>query len=291
LFASLANPYGYKLYVHIFRYLGDPFLMDHIDEFLSPNFHGLAQKCFAILLLLTILGAAVARKRLRTSQLLVVCFAIYTGLYASRNIPISCLLLILIMGPMISEAIIEWSGHGTNFAAVRRTLVRLRHFGQRVSATESRVRGHAWPVIAVLLGVWICLHQGRFAKQTLMDARFDEKRLPVQAADFLSYSNLHEPVFSPDSWGGYLIYRLYPQTRVVVDDRHDLYGPEFLKNYLKIVRGEEQWSQALDNLHANWVLFPKSSPLASLLREAPLWKVVYQDDTAILFERASAESQ
>ena len=45
--ATLANPYGWRLHVHIFRYLSNRFLMDHIDEFQSPNFHGVAQKCFA----------------------------------------------------------------------------------------------------------------------------------------------------------------------------------------------------------------------------------------------------
>ena len=44
--ASLVNPYGWKLYGHVYSYLSNRFLMDHIDEFQSPNFHGVAQRCF-----------------------------------------------------------------------------------------------------------------------------------------------------------------------------------------------------------------------------------------------------
>src|SRR5438128_6653248 len=40
LLASLINPYGYKLHLHVYQYLSNPWLMNHIDEFLSPNFHG-----------------------------------------------------------------------------------------------------------------------------------------------------------------------------------------------------------------------------------------------------------
>ena len=58
---TFANPYGFRLHVHIYRYLSNRFLMDHIDEFQSPNFHYVAQKCFAGLLLLTL--AALATKR------------------------------------------------------------------------------------------------------------------------------------------------------------------------------------------------------------------------------------
>src|SRR5262249_2506838 len=39
---SLLNPYTYHLYGHIRAYLSNRFLMDHIDEFASPNFHGVA---------------------------------------------------------------------------------------------------------------------------------------------------------------------------------------------------------------------------------------------------------
>jgi len=44
--ASFGNPYGWKLHAHVYAYLSNRFLMDHIDEFQSPNFHLVAQKCF-----------------------------------------------------------------------------------------------------------------------------------------------------------------------------------------------------------------------------------------------------
>ena len=101
------HAHGFRLHVHIYRYLTNRFLMDHIDEFQSPNFHYVAQKCFAALLLLTLVGLTVKRRGAgqgRLSQALVVLFAVYSGLYASRNIPVSSLLLILVIGPWLSEA-------------------------------------------------------------------------------------------------------------------------------------------------------------------------------------------
>ena len=97
--ATLVNPYGFRLQVHIYRYLSNRFLMDHIDEFQSPNFHYVAQKCFAAVLLLTLVALAAKRREASASQSLVMLFAVYSGLYASRNIPVSSLLLILVIGP------------------------------------------------------------------------------------------------------------------------------------------------------------------------------------------------
>ena len=106
LLASLVNPYGYRLHVHVYQYLSSRWLMNHIDEFLSPNFHGVAQQCFVLILLITIVGLALGRK-LPLARLLVAIFAVYSGLYASRSLPVSSLLLTLVMAPLLTEAVAE----------------------------------------------------------------------------------------------------------------------------------------------------------------------------------------
>jgi len=267
--ASFANPYGYKLHVHVYQYLSNRFLMDHIDEFLSPNFHGLPQKCFALLLLLSMLTLAINRRPPRSSHLLVVLFAAYAGLYASRNIPIASILLALVIAPLLSQVIAELAGRNEISSRLRQCLSRLQSFSG-----------------ALLLGCWVCLHHGRLGSRQLMDAQFDAKRFPVQAAEVLVQQQVHEPVFSPDLWGGYLIYRLYPHLKVVVDDRHDLYGEEFLKDYLKTVRVEPGWDKLLKENHVNWILIPVGSSLSSILKGKPAWKIVHEDEVAILFYRA-----
>jgi hypothetical protein len=290
LVASFANPYGYKLHIHIYRYLSDRFLMDHIDEFLSPNFHGLPQRCFAMLLLLGLAGVAVNRRRIGISQLLVLCFAMYTGLYASRNIPVASMLIVLIVAPMLSKAIEDRFTKGESDTGKGR-LARWHDFGTRIRQTDSGLRGHAWPVLVVVLGLWICFHQGRFGSRLLMTAHFDEKKFPVRAVDMLLHDDMRESVFCPDSWGGYLIYRLYPQSQVMVDDRHDLYGPEFLKKYLKIVQVQVDSDRALQEMQVRWVLFPRNSALGNFLKRLTEWRSVYEDDTAILLQRTSDENR
>ncbi|MGC2194306.1 MAG: hypothetical protein WA628_06500 [Terriglobales bacterium] len=285
---TFANPYGYKLHIHIYQYLTDRFLMNHIDEFLSPNFHGLAQKCFAGILLLAVVAAGAARKKLSLGALLVVLFAIYAGLYAARNIPASSMLLALIVAPQVSGWLKEVAGSPEIAERIRRPMARLDNFGTRMATLGSGLRGHLWPALTVLLGLWICAHGGRLGATRVLDARFDDAHFPVQATDFLERSGRRDPVFCPDKWGGYLIYRLYPQTRVAVDDRHDLYGSEFLKRYLKIVHGEPGWQGALEGMGARWVLLPKDSAVVNLLTYSSQWKAVYRDETAVLFQRSDA---
>ncbi|HTW56676.1 MAG TPA: hypothetical protein VMD99_00955 [Terriglobales bacterium] len=324
--ASLVNPYGWKLYGHIYWYLTNRFLMDHIEEFQSPNFHGVAQKCFLgmVVILVAVLAAGEiptsraegaremghplkiptsraegaremghplkiptsrakgAREMghpvrgLRLSAGLTVLFAVYAGLYAARNIPVAAVLLAMVVGPMLP-----------GFAP---------GFSERMGAIESGLRGHTWAMAAVALTFLIAWNGGRVGAKQVMAAHFDPARMPVGAVNFLERRGTDGPIFSPDYWGGYLIYRLNRTpgmpARVVVDDRHDLYGEQFLKQYLKIWHVEEQWRYGwMAGRQLGFLVLPRNAALTNALCGDPVWKEIYRDDTAVVFENGSVSNQ
>jgi hypothetical protein len=263
--ASFVNPYGWKLHAHIYSYLSNRFLMDHIEEFQSPNFHGVAQRCFLVLLLIVMAAVAVRGQGLRLSLGLTILFAVYAGLYASRNIPVSSILLVMVVGPLLP-----------GFA---------QKFSQRMETVEVGLRGHGWPVLAIVLTLSLAANGGRAGNNQFIQAGFGSKRMPVEAVNYLEQHEVKGPVLTPDYWGGYLIYRLYPKARVVVDDRHDLYGEQFFKSYLKMMHVERGWQEFLDTHATSCVLMPRDAALASILIETKGWKTAYADDVAIVLVR------
>jgi hypothetical protein len=285
LAASLINPYGYELHVHVYRYLTSRWLMNHIDEFLSPNFHGVAQQCFVAILLITIVALAAAHNKPSLSRVLVLLLATYSGLYAARSLPVSSLLFTLIVAPLWTQALTDARENENLSLRLRAVVSRWQEFTGRVRNVELAFRGHLWPVAAVFLGVLVCAHQGRLGTTQWMHAHFDPKHLPVQATDTIVERGIREPIFAPDSWGGYLIYRLYPENRIFVDDRHDFYGVDFLRDYLKAIRLTPDWDKFLNEKHVNWALLPDGSALANMLEETTQWNVVYRDGSAVLLER------
>ena len=285
LAASLINPYGYELHVHVYRYLTSRWLMNHIDEFLSPNFHGVAQQCFVAILLITIVALAAAHNKPSLSRVLVLLLATYSGLYAARSLPVSSLLFTLIVAPLWTQALTDARENENLSLRLRAFVSRWQEFTGRVRNVELGFRGHVWPAAAVFLGVLVCAHQGRLGTTQWMHAHFDPKHIPVQATDTIVERGIREPIFAPDSWGGYLIYRLYPENRIFVDDRHDFYGVDFLRDYLKAIRLTPDWDKFLNEKHVNWALLPAGSALANMLEETTQWNVVYRDGTAVLLER------
>jgi hypothetical protein len=288
--SSLLNPFGYKLYLHVFSYLSNSFLMNHIVEFQSPNFHSGSGRGFALLLILTLVTACFSPRRLSAAHLLVVAFAVASGLYAARNLPVSSILLVLVLAPLLSRAVESGAADLRLAPALRRLFSRLRSFSARMGYVELHLRAHLWLLLAFVAGLWACAHGGKIGSVEFLRAYFDPARFPVQAASALAARQGSEPVFSPDWWGGYLIYRLYPGRRVVVDDRHDLYGEKFLRDYLKAIEGQPGWNTLLDRESVDVVLVPADSPLTTILKQSPQWSVQYEDKVAVLFERARGQS-
>jgi hypothetical protein len=307
--ATLVNPYGWRLHAHIYRYLGDRYLMNHIDEFRSPDFHGWSQRSFAVILALVLVafaGNRLSDKRpsdnrgkLRLSLLLVVLLAAYAGFYSSRNLPVSSMLLVLAAGPILWGNFASLAEKPGAWHWVRNGAARISNFSDRMGAQEMELRGHLWPVVSVALAFAICLEGGWLGSRELIHAQFDPKKMPVAAVTFLQEEFQDsedkqastEPVFSTDAWGGYLIYRMnpgrmYPERKVVVDDRHDLYGSGRIRQYLILTQGEPGWQSVLNEWQIRTALLPSDSTLANLLRELPRdWRVAYEDEVAVVFER------
>ena len=268
--ASLINPYGWKLHEHIYHYLSNRFLMDHIEEFQSPNFHGLAPRCFLLLLLLSLAVLIARGRQLSASEALVVLFAVYVGLYASRNIPVSSIFLAMVAGPLCPN-------------------LGSREFFTRMEKIESELRGHLWPLLFAVATLAIVAHGGRIGSDQLIDAHFDQNRMPVEATSFLRTEKIKGPILGPDYWGGYLIYTLYPETKVVLDDRHDLYGSDFMKSYLKLIRVEDGWEGLLAQTNPGCLLLPRDSALANILSKTVGWRSIYADKLSIVFVRDPAD--
>jgi hypothetical protein len=290
LVATLVNPFGWRLHVHIYRYLSDRYLMNRIDEFQSPDFHGWAQRCFAIILLLVLVACAGNRlsgdRKLRLSDLFVVLLAAYAGFYSSRNLPVSSMLLVLIAGPILWENFTSLADQPGAWQWVRNGAARISNFSDRMGTLEMQLRGHLWPVISVAFALAVCLQGGWLGSRHLMQAQFDSKKMPVAAVTFLQKESPEEPVFSTDAWGGYLIYRMYPERKVVIDDRHDLYGSDRICQYLILTQAEPRWQSVLEKWQIRTALLPADSTLANLLRELPQdWQVVYEDNVAVVFEK------
>ena len=81
--ASLLNPYGWQLHLHIARYLNSSWIMDHVDEFQSPRIRSEGMIVFALMLLAAV---ALASRAERFEGLLVLVWG-FLALRSARHVP------------------------------------------------------------------------------------------------------------------------------------------------------------------------------------------------------------
>jgi len=119
-------------------------------------------------------------------------------------------------------------------------------------------------------------------------AEFDPDRYPAKALDVLK-QDATARVFTFDQWGDYMIYRLYPHTKVFMDGRIDYYGDDFEKATIDVLNVKYGWDKTLDRYGVNTILMPPSASLTGALKESSRWRVVYDDGTALVFRSTGRE--
>ena len=143
----------------------------------------------------------------------------------------------------------------------------------------------------VIIGVAFILQHRGFSEARVQDNT--AKIYPVRAAAFVEEQKYSGPLYNHFNWGGYLIWRL-PQLKVSMDGRANVHGDERIKKELATWGGEPQWNEDSELEEAKVVIANRPYPLTSLLRLDPRFKVVHEDETAVVFVRThqtSSQSQ
>jgi len=150
---------------------------------------------------------------------------------------------------------------------------------EALRAREARCGGGALIAVFVLLSA-LALTGG------LPRAGFDPALFPVRAVAALRQSGTapEGPVFSPDVWGGYLILE-WPQARVFVDGRWDMYGDDFFGRYADIYLARPGWPAPLREAGVTLALLPHDAPLVPAMQASAEWERLLADETAVVFRR------
>jgi hypothetical protein len=273
--ATFVNPFGWQLHRHIWEYLRDPRLTNQIAEFQAPNMQLSGAGFFETMLIAGIVTAGWCVMRRRWTDALLIAGWAHLSLLVVRNIPI----FMIVAAPIVGAGIADWMA--------RRPFSKLAAW-LKDAGNEAMEMERPWRLHAVSAAALVLLVLAMFAPQPAQAfrAEYDSKKYPARAIEQLTWLS-DARVFTDDEWGDYLIYRLYPGTKVFIDGRSDFYGAKFAEEYTRISGVQHDWERLLLQHQVNAVLLPVSAPLAGALKESNRWKVYYDDGRAIAFRPAA----
>jgi len=162
-----------------------------------------------------------------------------------------------------------------------------RGWDRSLTGAEVRPTGIKLLINIVLLLAPLALGVFRVWHFASHQRNYETLRNPVAAVEFLKSQHLPGPIYNRYGWGGYLIYQLYPEYRVYIDGRADVYGDAFFTEAMQVYDGVGNWKEPLDRYGIQTVIIDTNVALSTALRNDNEWSKVYEDDQAVIFSRAS----
>lgn len=260
----LINPAGPDLLLLPLQTFTMGALRSFIQEWNPPNLLLPEVWPFNALLILTV-GLVIAHwRKLDWTEAALVIGSAYLALTTARNIAFFA----VIATPILTYHLYaEFERRGWSLQTIRRP-------------TRMMIRLNT--VLIVVIGIACLAKVLLVLDQSAVDAA---KRLifPVDAATYLATNDLPQPMFNSYNWGGYLMVhaRDYP---VFVDGRTDLYG-DLVFEYAAIAFAQDDWRTRLDTYRINLIFIENNSPLALALTSDESWRLVYEDERAVIYVR------
>lgn len=273
LLATMANPQGFRIILSPFQVIANQAAINSIQEWMSPDFHGIV--IYEYMLLLTILVLGLSMKRLNIIEISLALLFTHISLYSARFIPLFAIIISPILGKQMDHIIRECRGH-TFFAGIIST-------SENMAAADSRTKWNLWSVTALCAVIILCF-AGYIRYQ------FDDKNMPVDAVQFLKNEHIEGKMFNSDVFGSYIIYAAYPQYEVFYDGR-EIAGKERREDYLKVAYLKSGWRDVFNKYDISWVIFNSQGTLSNILINSDDWRLIYSDKVADIFVKNISENQ
>jgi hypothetical protein len=274
--ATLVNPYTWHLHAHILGYLRSDWIRDAVDEFQSPKFRSENLLQFEVLL---ILGLVAVWPRIRQgaaglAEAAAVLVWAHLSLGAVRHAPIFMIAACPVIAEALTGALEElWrDAKKSSVAGVFR--------GLDADLRPKFAANSVWVVLLPLL-LW-------FATRANWPTDFPSASFPVAATNAQFEKLKGSRVFASDQWGDYLLYRLWPETKVYIDGRSDFYGPELGKEYLSVAAGSDLWQRVFNQYSIGLAVLPRKSDLGQRIAADKGWQLIHSDGVSEVFARRSS---
>lgn len=162
------------------------------------------------------------------------------------------------------------------------------------------IAGRRWPrwsangttrvALASVLCVGICLPE--WTRRDLpLEVGLRMERYPVAACDFIAAQGIRGRAFNPFYFGGYLLYRFWPdRTRLPFMDIHQAGTPKLRLRYLRAFYRPIGWAELDRRYRFDWVLLDRvqagADRLLDFLDADTSFSLVFLDDAAALYVRS-----
>lgn len=249
----LINPNTYQIYTLFFQISSQADFVGEWKPYASDSI-------WFVLLLLTfgiLIFTLWRQKRWRLFEIMKIAILAYLSFTASRNGVVAIILLL----PLFDQL-----------------------FGPKLKQIE---KDFTLKIIAigVMISCAIIYLLVRIDQREVLNFKLDQRHLPVAAVNFIKQQQLSGRVFNDYNFGGYFLWKAWPEYPVFVDGRIEVYQGQILKDYLSISNAQDNWQQLVDDYEIDFFVIRPEREIAKTLLDDPSWDLLYFDYNSVIFAR------
>jgi len=252
LLATLANPYGWRIYGVAYELATQSGALNKVSEMQAIPFRDLSD----FLVLLLALGSAAAlawRRRFSLFETGLLALAAVLSFRSQRDV---------------------WAMAVAGAAILASTIA---------GSEKAAMRLPKWATAIAVLAAVLAVPAG-FRAMHVNNARLESelaKSLPVRAVEAVQAKGYAGPLYNDYNWGGYLMWSL--RMPVSIDGRAAFYGDQRIDRSLATWNAEPDWASDAQLMKAGVVIGPVKAPLTQALRMDSRFQLVYEDKAAAVF--------
>lgn len=281
---SFLNPYGYKVFTYHFDLyqtlqLHSEILPGGIRElapisFSTNDLFSGKWLYFKILILLSFISILINIKRQNISTLIIFLAFLYFAKRMNRGVGVFSIFACF-----------------TFYQNTKMIIAQYKNKFQKMVKTGIINGINLLLVCCILFGVlyetnkiWSC--------EYYIDGKVEKKlglgklpRYPKGAVNFVKRNDIKGNIFNSFNYGHYLIWRFYPERKVFIDGRVELYRKNILRIYGNSLIYEDFINKVVKKYNINYFLLSTSlnETLDKYLYESKKWELVYFSSQALIF--------
>ncbi len=273
LAATLLNPLGWGLHLHILEVLADRRAYELINEYHPTNPRDPFGFVFFCTLPFCVAIAVIARRLPAYSTLLTFSVAALFAILSIRNVSLFALYAL---------PLFFWD-FGRDLQA--RLPAKLAAANQKFDEDDKRGKALPWIGGMVIALCVIASTKGRIGPFQVIPNHFSSEVFPVEAVQKARDTKLERmKFFHRYIWGGYLLYA-WPEQKIYIDGQSNYFGSAILEEYVTLYAAGEGWEEILRARDINAILVDLGSKLEKTVRNHPDWSIWHEDQTAVIFLR------
>ena len=259
---TLANPYGWRIYIEVLTTIFDSYAKANIGEWTSVTLASPMSFQFFIYLILLAILLLMSRKKIDWTYLLLSSVFLYMAFSSWRNMPI-----FLIISTPLWVNIVE----------------------SLVGTELLKIIQKKWLLIVMVAAVaFIAYQQAKnvFTISSSVDELARVGNYPFDAVRHLKENPIEGNMFNEYNWGGFLIWQ-YPEKKTFLDGRMPSWkiGEQHVfKEFSDTMSYNDGWEKTFEKYAVSFALVYNNA-FNKIMFERIGWRQVYADNLAAIYQK------